>query len=138
MDKQTTIDRYLTYWNEPDANRRAAMIADIYAPDARQTGPFVDVSGYASIRGFADALLGHLEGHRFLQSGDVDVHHDVMRLPWTLVAPGGARVFARGTDFGTFDEDGRLRSISTFLDLFPEGVDRHHPETSGETDSQTD
>jgi hypothetical protein len=39
----TTIDRYLESWNEPDAEARSAQAQAIWADDGRLVAPLVDV-----------------------------------------------------------------------------------------------
>ena len=58
-----------------------------------------------------------LEGrgcHRFELSFGPDAHNDVVRFTWDLTAGNGP--VARGTDFATVAEDGRLRSVTGFLE----------------------
>jgi hypothetical protein len=66
-----------------------------------------------------DAMIGGVHGqypdHRFELAEGPDAHHDRMRFAWYLVAPGGERI-AKGIDFATVAEDGRLRSVTGFLE----------------------
>jgi hypothetical protein len=44
-----------------------------------------------------------------------DAHHDKVRFSWSLAVDGGDPV-AIGIDFATLDEDGRMRSVTGFLE----------------------
>jgi hypothetical protein len=45
----------------------------------------------------------------------VDTHHDSVRFSWEL-APVAGEPVAKGTDFAALTEDGRMRSVTGFLD----------------------
>jgi hypothetical protein len=44
-----------------------------------------------------------------------DAHHDRLRFSWSLAANGGAPV-AVGTDYVTVSDDGRMHSVTGFLE----------------------
>ena len=50
--------------------------------------------------------------------GAVDGHNDRLRFSWAL-GPEGGEPLARGTDFALLSADGRLRSVTGFLDQMP-------------------
>jgi hypothetical protein len=54
-------------------------------------------------------------GHRFALVRGADAHHDRVRFSWSL-APEGGTPIAVGTDFATVTEDGRLGTITGFLE----------------------
>jgi hypothetical protein len=54
-------------------------------------------------------------GHRFALVAGPDTHHDRVRFTWSLSANGGEPV-AVGVDFATVAPDGRLRSVTGFLE----------------------
>jgi hypothetical protein len=41
MDLQTTIERYLAFWNEPSAERRAELLPEVFSSDASYQGPLL-------------------------------------------------------------------------------------------------
>ena len=124
--QHATMERYLAFWNEPDAARRADLIPQVFAEGARQLGPLLEGIGADGIAQLASELKSHLPEHRFLRDGAMEFHHGTVRLPWTIVGPEGERVFAKGTDIGMFGTDGRLQQVTTFIDLFPEDFADHH------------
>jgi len=53
-------------------------------------------------------------GHRFTLATGPDAH-DRVRFTWSLAADGGQPI-ARGVDFAPVGDDGRLRSVTGFLE----------------------
>ena len=56
-----------------------------------------------------------LPGHRFTLIAGPEAHHDRVRFTWSLAADGAAPV-AIGVDFARLAGDGRMRSITGFLE----------------------
>jgi hypothetical protein len=54
-------------------------------------------------------------GHRFSLRGTPEGHNDRLRFSWSLAAEGAVPV-AYGTDFAVVSNDGRLESVTGFLD----------------------
>jgi len=117
-DASTTVQRYLAIWNEADAERRARLIAQLWATDARYTDPLADVRGHEAIGGLVGAVQQHYPGHRFEPCGSIDAHGCWLRFSWQLRDASGRGV-ARGTDFAELLDDRRLRSVTGFLDQAP-------------------
>lgn len=122
-DLTTTIDTYLSAWTEPDAARRAVLIARVWDTDGRLTDPPFAAAGHAGIGEMASALQTQFPGHRFRRTSGIDAHHDQLRFAWELVGPDGA-VALSGLDVGELAADGRLRRITGFFGDLPlaEGV----------------
>ena len=71
--------------------------------------------GHSEIEALIGAVHERFPGHRFTLLGKADGHGDRLRFTWTL-GPAGAAPIAQGTDFGVLAPDGRLKSVSGFLD----------------------
>jgi hypothetical protein len=56
--------------------------------------------------------------HLMRRVGEVDAHHDRVRFAWEL-APKDGVALVRGIDMGVVNADGRLESITGFLDQLP-------------------
>lgn len=113
-DITTVIDTYLAAYGEPDADRRAPLIATAWAQDGRLVDPPLTGDGHEGISAAADALQQQFAGHRFRRVSDVDLHHDRFRVAWELAAPDGTVVLT-GLDVGRVAEDGRLAEITGFF-----------------------
>jgi hypothetical protein len=114
-DAVRTAERYIDLWNETDARNRRKLIASAWTEDATYVDPLMKGQGHSEIDALIGAVHERFPGHRFQLSGAPDGHGDRLRFSWTLAAPDAAPV-AHGTDFGIIAEDGRLKSISGFLD----------------------
>jgi len=116
MDTASTLARhYLAAWNERDAPARRAQVARLFTLDARYVDPMMAGAGHDGIDALIAAAQQHFPGHRFALAGTPDAHHDVLRFGWTLHGPDGAEV-VRGMDVATIGSDGRLASVTGFLD----------------------
>ena len=111
---ETVIDRHLDAYGEPDADRRAALLAETWTDDGELVDPPLDASGRAAISDMAAAVQSHYPGHTFRRTSAVDTHHGYARYEWELVAPDGT-VALTGLDVATIAEDGRLRRVVGFL-----------------------
>lgn len=114
-DAATVADRYIALWNETDAGRRQRLIEAAWTDDARYVDPLMQGAGRAQIDGLIAAVHARFPGHRFTLSGQPDGYADRVRFSWTLAADGQSAI-AHGTDFAVLAEDGRLRSVTGFLD----------------------
>ena len=117
-DVTTTVDTYLSAWNEPDPSAAGRLVEQVWAPDGTLTDPPMAAAGHAGISEMHGALQGQFPGHRFRRASAVDVHHDRFRVGWELVGPDGAVALA-GTDVGQLADDGRLQSITGFFGDLP-------------------
>ena len=112
---QTLAHQYLAAWNERNEAERRAQVARLFALDAAYLDPMMEGSGHDGIDAMIAAAQQHFPGHRFALAGTPDAHHSVLRFAWTLHAPDGAEV-VRGMDVATLADDGRLASVTGFLD----------------------
>ena len=113
------IDRYIAIWNETDPERRRELIAQTFTDDVVHQGPLFNGDGHEGIDTMARNIQEHLPGYRFERFGEIDAHHDRYRFTWEVLPPEGAPRFAAGTDFGVLAADGRLQTVTVFLDQAP-------------------
>ena len=112
------IDTHLGAWTEPDAGRRADLVAQVWSEDGRLIDPPFVGEGHAGITEMGALVQQHYPGHRFRRTSEVDAHHDYLRFAWELVGPDGA-VALSGVDVGELGGDGRLRRITGFFGELP-------------------
>lgn len=113
-----TAQRYLATWNETDPARRRAMIAEGWAEDARYVDPMMQGAGHAEIDAMIAAVQDRFPGFRFALHGTPDGHGDRVRFSWSL-GPADAAPLAIGTDFVQLSPDGRIATVTGFLDQLP-------------------
>jgi hypothetical protein len=128
-------EKYVALWNEPDADQRRRMIAELWAPDGRhilqppqeiraiaaQPGiamtAILEARRYEEIGARAASAYEHWvgsEGLSFRGRDDADRLGDVVKLHWEAVAKDG-QVFAVGLSILVLAADGRIERDYTFV-----------------------
>jgi hypothetical protein len=115
-DLNTTIHRYIEAWNETDAARRRELVAGVWTSDGTYVDPLMTGAGHDSIATMIGLAQEQFPEHRFELCYGPDAHNDRVRFAWRLYAPQGDQPVAGGTDFGVVAEDGRLSSVTGFLE----------------------
>jgi hypothetical protein len=115
MTPQDIADRYIAAWNATDTEDRRDLIAATWTEDGRYLDPLTRGYGHTGIDAMIAGVQKKYPGFRFSLTGPVDAHSDVLRFGWAL-GPEGAPPVARGVDFGVQAADGRLVSITGFLE----------------------
>ncbi|QUD90472.1 nuclear transport factor 2 family protein [Phenylobacterium montanum] len=116
-DPAKIAERYIAAWNETDAGRRQAMLAEGWTESASYLDPIMQARGHDEIGAMIGAVHQRFPGFRFSLEGKVDGYGDQVRFSWAL-GPAGAEGVIKGTDFAVV-EGGRLKSVTGFLDLVP-------------------
>jgi len=115
-ETSTLVDTYLAAFNEPDDDRRRALVEEVFAEDASYVDPVMAAAGTAELTAMIGGAQTQFPGHRFVAGDEPDAHHDVVRFGWHLVGPHGERV-ATGLDVASLAPDGRMRTVIGFLQL---------------------
>jgi hypothetical protein len=114
-DTDTLVQDYISMWNEPDSQRRRELVARTVTDDARYVDPLMAGDGIEGIDAMIAGAQAQYPGHRFELLTGPDAHNDRLRFSWGLSSGEGTRV-AVGHDFATLAADGRMSSITGFLD----------------------
>ncbi|MFT3772712.1 MAG: nuclear transport factor 2 family protein [Minicystis sp.] len=109
------VNRYIALWNETADAPRRALIEKTWTASARYVDPLMEGEGHEGIDAMIRAVHARFPDHRFSLVGAVDHHKRFVRFSWHLAAPGGPAI-AGGTDFATIADDGRLETVTGFLD----------------------
>jgi hypothetical protein len=115
MDTEMVVDRYLASWNERDPQTRRALVASAFSEDAEYVDPLMSGRGIDGIDTMIAAAQEQFPDHSFTLAAGPDRHNDRVRFSWVL-APAGATAIAGGTDFAFLGDDGRIKSVTGFLD----------------------
>jgi hypothetical protein len=128
-------EKYVALWNEPDADRRRRMIAELWEEDGRHilqppqeiraiaTQPgiamtaILEAQGHEAIEARAASVYAHWvgsEGLSFRGRDDADRLADVVKLHWEAVAQDGT-VSAVGLSFLVLAADARIERDYTFI-----------------------
>jgi hypothetical protein len=127
--------QYTALWNEPDADRRRRMIAELWTHDGRhvlqppqemraiaaQPGiamtAILEARGYEAIEARAASVYEHWggsEGLSFRGRDDAERLGDVVKLHWEALGKDG-ELFAVGLSFLVLAADGRIERDYTFI-----------------------
>jgi hypothetical protein len=128
-------ERYVALWNEPEADRRRRMIAELWAEDGRHVlQPPREIRAIAAQPGIGSTAILQARGHQeiaaratsayehwvgsegltFRGRDDADRLDDVVKLHWEAVAADGS-VSAVGLSILLVAGDGRIERDYTFI-----------------------
>lgn len=114
LDADAVVREYMAAWNEPDGERRAALLASVCAADVRYTDPESDVTGLDALSGVIASFRASYPGHVLRLASPVDAHHDLLRFAWLVERPDGTTL-GTGLDACRRATDGRLALIAGFF-----------------------
>ena len=120
-DVNLVAKSYIDLWNERAPQRRREMLASNWTSDARYVDPLMAGDGHDGV----DALIAGVQ--QTLSGFQLQADRRAQRLRRSRRAsPGGSAPRAptapiKGTDFAVL-KDGRIRSITGFLDQVPPGA----------------
>lgn len=112
------VERYLSCWNETDADARRSLLAGSVSPTVRYTDPLVDATGRDQLAAVIGAVQQQFPGLLFTRHGGVDEHHRQARFGWAL-GPADGEPLVLGFDVVRLDRDGRIETVLGFLDKVP-------------------
>ncbi|MGW3470971.1 nuclear transport factor 2 family protein [Saccharopolyspora sp. NPDC000995] len=112
------LDRYIATWNERDADKRRAMVDELWANEGTYTDPLADVQGREAIDATIAAVQAQFPDFVFRAGVVFDAHHDIARFTWEL-GPAGGEAAVVGFDVAVLDENTRIKAIHGFLDNVP-------------------
>ena len=119
-DLTALADRYIAIWNERDPDARRQLIDQTWTQDAHYLDPLLTGEGAAGIDAMTAGLQAQFPGLQFRRTGEVDAHHNRIRFTWDAVDGDSREPAIAGVDFGVVTDDGKLASITGFLDLVPD------------------
>jgi hypothetical protein len=135
MTETQLAEKYLALWNEPDADRRRRLIAELWTQDGRHIlqppeeiraiaarpgialTATLEARGYEEIEARAASVYEHWvgsEGLSFRGRDDARRVGDVVTFHWEAVAEDG-QVSGVGLDFLVLAADGRIERDYTFV-----------------------
>lgn len=114
MPHEATIDRYCEAWSDPDPARRAAALADVWAPGATYTDPTIHAEGGEALLAHIAGVHSQLPGARIVRVSELQAHHDAARFAWQVILPDGSTL-PEGLDFAIFDASSKITRIVGFF-----------------------
>lgn len=119
-DVNTIARNYIDLWNERAPARRREMLAANWTSDARYVDPLMSGDGHDGVDALIAGVQQRFPDFRFRLIGEANGFGDHVRFSWGL-GPDGGDSPIKGTDFAVLS-DGRIRSITGFLDQVPAGA----------------
>lgn len=121
---EDVVGRYLRFWNADSDGERRRLAAETFTDDVEYSAPIGVLTGPDALTDTGRQFIEHFGTITFRARETPEGHHDRARLRWEIRL-GDDRTFATGTDVITIAGDGRVRSVTAFLDQAPEGFDPH-------------
>jgi hypothetical protein len=112
------VDAYMSVWNEPDVEKRNAILAGCWADGGTYTDPVADVTGREALSALVDQVRGQFPGASIVRTSGIDEHHGRIRFAWKLQLADGSSP-TQGIDVGLLAPDGRLQGIIGFWGTNP-------------------
>ncbi|MBN9490163.1 MAG: hypothetical protein J0H44_23255 [Alphaproteobacteria bacterium] len=119
IDIDTFVERYISIWNEPDADARRQAVRSLWQEEASHLARSIEAVGHAGIETrVANAYQKWVKekGNVFRLRDGVDGHHDTIKLRWEMLPAEGGDVISIGFDFLVLGEDGRIRTGYQFIE----------------------
>ena len=117
-DHVTIARRYIELWNERAAGRRRELLSENWTTDASYVDPLMNGDGRDGIDALIAGVQQKFPDFRFSLIGEPSGFGDRIRFSWGL-GPEGVDSPIKGTDFAVLSGDGRIKSITGFLDQVP-------------------
>ena len=119
-DHTSIARRYIELWNERTAGRRRELLSENWTNDASYVDPLMKGDGRDGIEALISGVQQRFPDFKFKLIGEPNGYGDYIRFSWGL-GPDGTDSPIKGTDFAVL-KDGRIRSITGFLDQVPQGA----------------
>ena len=114
-DTATVVETYLAAFNASDPQERRDLVERTFTPDAAYLDPMMRGEGHDGLTAMLAGVHEQYGAYRFVLADGPDAHNQVMRFSWQLRPESGDPV-ATGHDFAVVAEDGRLASVTGFLE----------------------
>lgn len=125
--RSEVLDQYVEFWNAETVEQQRRIAAAVFNGPVEYHAPVGELVGAEQLINFRNQFTEHMGDATLVVRRAPETRHDRARLLWEIQLAGGES-FATGTDVIAFAPDGRIDSISSFLDRAPEGFDPHQHE----------
>lgn len=122
LPPNAAVERYVRFWNAETSEEQWRIAAEVLNDDVEYHAVTGVSTGVAALVDFRREFIEHVGPATYRALAAPDHHHDRVRLRWEIVLADGTS-FAAGTDVLNLVADGRIASITAFLERAPEGFD---------------
>jgi hypothetical protein len=113
------VVNYLAAWNERDPARRRAIVDRAWTDG----GSYIDAHRQGVGHDEIDTMIGQaqamLPGYKVRLISGIEAHNNRVRFSWEAGGAPEAPLYLAGTDFAIVAPDGRLQSVTGFVDAAP-------------------
>jgi hypothetical protein len=114
-----TVVRYLAAWNERDPKRRRDLVAQTWIEDGNYIDAHRHGNGHAAIDAMLAATQAQFPGYELKLVSGIEAHNNFVRFSWAAGGTQEAPLYIGGTDFATLASDGRIKTVTGFMDAAP-------------------
>lgn len=116
-----TVAQYVEFWNAATGDEQQQLAAATFVDGVGYHAPVGLLRGAEELIDFRNRFAQHMPDYEFRARTEPEVRQDHARLRWELIVSGES--FATGTDVLELADDGRIASVTGFLDRAPDGFD---------------
>ncbi|HUA71424.1 MAG TPA: nuclear transport factor 2 family protein [Solirubrobacteraceae bacterium] len=121
-DIDSTIEKWVASWNEPDSAARRSVIDEIWAADGVYRNARTEFNGRSGIEDAVTQAYDAFSANGFVfRVAGVDANHDAVRYRWEMIPTAGGEPDSIGTHVAMVGMDGRFVSDHQFIDEAPSG-----------------
>ncbi|MEW1771963.1 isomerase [Streptomyces sp. NPDC086777] len=118
------LDAYVRFWNTGTEHEQRACAEAAFTDGVEYRAQIGVLGGAQALIDFRNEFAAHMGPVALRLREEPQIHHGRARLRWEILTGDGAETsFATGTDVLHLEEDGRISSVTVFLDRAPEGFD---------------
>jgi SnoaL-like domain len=114
-----TVIRYIAAWNERDPKRRRDLVAETWVEEGCYVDAHRQGSGHAAIDAMLAATQAQFPGYSLNLVSGIEAHNGFVRFSWAAGGTKEAPLYLGGTDFAKLAPDGRIKTVTGFVDAAP-------------------
>jgi SnoaL-like domain len=114
-----TVVRYVAAWNERDAKRRRDLVARTWTEDGSYIDAHRNGKGHDAIDAMLATAQAQFPGYRISLVSGIEAHNNFVRFSWAAGGTAEAPLYIGGTDFAALAPDGRIKTVTGFMDAAP-------------------
>jgi hypothetical protein len=118
------VVRYIAVWNERDPARRRQLISETWVEDGTYADPHRRGAGHDGIDAMIAKAQEQFPGYQLRLVSGIEAHNGYARFSWAAGGQEHAPLYLAGTDFFVMASDGRLKSVTGFVDAAPARIEK--------------
>jgi len=110
---------YLAAWNERNAKHRRELVMKTWSNGGSYTDAHRSGVGHDAIDAMIKVAQDAFPGYQLHLVSGIEAHNSFIRFSWAAGGSADAPLYLAGTDFAVIGDDGRLKSVTGFVDAAP-------------------